>query len=172
MQYSRKTLLASSVQSVFDWHLSPEAIVKLTPPWQPMEVIEYPGLAENSRAVFRTRIWGIPFYWEAEHFDVQLNKQFCDRQVKGPFRQWIHRHLFLAKGNETCLMIDEVNFTLPGGRWINQILGNAMYRKIDALFEFRHQVLLQQFDKTENKTDSVKQDAGKRLIHQSTGTTP
>ena len=40
MQYSRKTLLVSSVQSVFDWHLSPEAIVKLTPPWQSMKVID------------------------------------------------------------------------------------------------------------------------------------
>ena len=172
MQYSRKTLLASSVQSVFDWHLSPEAILILTPPWQPMEVIEYSELAENSLAVFRTRILGIPFYWEAEHFDVQLNKQFCDRQVKGPFRTWIHRHLFLAKGNETCLMIDEIDFTLTRARWINRILGNVIYRKIDALFEFRHQVLQQQFGKRKKKTGSLIQDAGNKLVHQSTGTAP
>ena len=172
MQYSRKTLLASSVQSVFDWHLSPEAILNLTPPWQPMEVLEYSELAENSLAVFRTRILGIPFYWEAEHFDVQLNKQFCDRQVKGPFRKWIHRHLFLAKGNETCLMIDEIDFTLTRARWINRILGNVIYRKIDALFEFRHQVLQQQFGKRKKKTGSLIQDAGNKLVHQSTGTAP
>lgn len=172
MRYSRKTLLASSLQSVFDWHLNPEAIVKLTPPWQPMEVVECQKLAENSRAVFRTRILGFPFYWEAEHFDVQLNKQFCDRQVRGPFRQWVHHHLFIAKGNGTCLMIDEVDFTLPGPQLINRILGNIIYRKIDALFEFRHQVLLQQFGEPGEKTNTVHQDAGKRLVHQSTGTTP
>ncbi|MDC0218750.1 SRPBCC family protein [Verrucomicrobia bacterium] len=152
--------------------MSPEAILILTPPWQPMEVIEYSELAENSLAVFRTRILGIPFYWEAEHFDVQLNKQFCDRQVKGPFRKWIHRHLFLAKGNETCLMIDEIDFTLTRARWINRILGNVIYRKIDALFEFRHQVLLQQFGERKKKTGSLSQDAGNKLVRQSTGTAP
>ena len=172
MRYSRKTLLASSLQSVFDWHLNPEAIVKLTPPWQPMEVVECQKLAENSRAVFRTRILGFPFYWEAEHFDVQLNKQFCDRQVRGPFRQWVHHHLFIAKGNGTCLMIDEVDFTLPGPQLINRILGNIIYRKIDALFEFRHQVLLQQFGERKKKTGSLSQDTGNKLVHQSTGTAP
>jgi hypothetical protein len=69
-------------------------------------------------------------------------------------------------------MIDEVDFTLPGPRWINRILGNVIYRKIDALFEFRHQVLLQQFGERKKKTDSLSQDAGKRLVHQSTGTAP
>ena len=170
MRYSRKTLLASSLQSVFDWHLNPEAIVKLTPPWQPMEVVECQKLAENSRAVFRTRILGFPFYWEAEHFDVQLNKQFCDRQVRGPFRQWVHHHLFIAKGNETCLMIDEIDFILPGPEWVNRILGNIIYCKIDALFEFRHQVLLQQFGESEKKTHSVKQSASKRTVGQFIGT--
>ena len=145
VHYSRQNLLKESASSVYSWHMNPDAKKKLTPHWQPMEVVEYQSVAENSRAIFRTRIFGMPFRWGAEHFDIQTNKQFCDRQLKGPFKQWVHRHLFIPESEGVCLMRDEVDFCLRGGWLVNYLLKPLVLIQVRRLFDYRHAKLSETF---------------------------
>ncbi len=68
---------------------------------------------------------------------------FADRQVRGPFAYWYHRHLFLEDGEEGTLLRDEVDYRPPLGR-IGQILGSRLIEaKLKKMFDYRHAITKQ-----------------------------
>ena len=87
---------------------------------------------------------GITFHWQTEICKVENQKYFTDRQSKGPYKVWEHKHTF-TEINGGVLMKDEVNYTLPFGiigRLLNSIL---IKRKIKSIFDYRKNVLNNMF---------------------------
>jgi ligand-binding SRPBCC domain-containing protein len=43
-QFSQRTCLEVPANEVFRWHARPGALERLTPPWEPVEVVERSGV--------------------------------------------------------------------------------------------------------------------------------
>ena len=84
---------------------------------------------------YRLRLLGIPFGWRTEITGWNPPLEFEDIQLRGPYRQWIHRHRFEEAGERT-LMIDEVRFELPFSP-VGDIAYPLVRAQLNRIFAFR-----------------------------------
>jgi hypothetical protein len=76
----------------------------------------------------------------AEHTEYDPPRLFADRQLSGPFASWYHRHRMIDDGNGGTTLRDEVDYELPLGaigRWIGS---RYIRRKLNRMFDYRHEV--------------------------------
>jgi len=99
--FIKKTRINAPVEEVFKWHSRPGALERLSPPWDPVRVIERTGgINKGAKVVLEMKAGPFPFRWIAEHTDYEENRLFRDRQVRGPFSRWVHTHTFESDGIE------------------------------------------------------------------------
>lgn len=144
MRYIKESRLAAPPEVVFRFHESPEALRRLIPPWERMEVVESSGsLAPGSRVVLAGRIGPVPVRWVAVHTEYDPPHGFADRQESGPFARWHHRHRFLDDGRGGTVLRDEIDYEPPFGalgRWAG---GWFIRRQLEKMFTYRHDVTRQ-----------------------------
>jgi hypothetical protein len=68
---------------------------RLLPPWERAEVSERSGGLQNGGRGGESRRRPA-VRWAAEHFDCIAGRQFCDKQLSGPFAKWLSTHRFLT----------------------------------------------------------------------------
>jgi len=97
------------------------------------------SMAEGDTVTWSARHFGMRFRMTSIVFDVDRPRAFSDRQLRGPFAAFRHRHTF-APVPEGTLMRDEIDFRSPFG---------PVGRLVDALVMRRHLVrLIQQRNDT------------------------
>jgi ligand-binding SRPBCC domain-containing protein len=134
--FLKSVVIDAPVEAVFSFHERPDALRLLSPAFPPVRVIRKTGgLEPGSRVELRIG----PFHWIALHTAYEKNCFFEDRQVSGPFTEWIHRHEFEAVGNATRLT-DRIQYRLPGGTWTNRLFGWVLEVGLQQMFHYRHQV--------------------------------
>lgn len=147
-RFIKQTELEAPPEEVFAFHEQTGAMMKLMPPWERTEAIKLPDdIRVGARTILKTRIG--PFWrtWEAEHSEYVPGRLFVDVQRQGPFAYWQHRHRFEPTPKGTTLMIDEIEYALPMG-WLGDLLGGAFVRaKLQRVFDYRHQVLEEKFNR-------------------------
>jgi ligand-binding SRPBCC domain-containing protein len=132
------TIDASS-ERVFAFHESPGALERLTPPWEPVELIERPAnIRDGARAVLRVGPWPFRMLWVLEHRGYIAGRQFSDVQISGPFRSWKHTHSMTPLSPSACLLEDRIEYQLPLGALGDFLGGWYVRRKLHRLFDFRH----------------------------------
>ena len=141
MRFKKESLINASAERVFAFHESPDAFERLQPPWQETEIIQPPASLEvGTKVVLRVKVG--PF-WQtmvAEHVEYEPGKMFADSLVKGPFAKWLHRHIVTPRGENACVLTDDIEYELPLGV-LGRVLGGGFARKnLERLFEYRHQV--------------------------------
>lgn len=72
------------------------------------------AFTEGATVTWRARHFGIPFHLTSIVFDIHAPRGFRDRQIKGPFRDFLHEHEFLEHPHGT-LMRDTVAYRSPFG---------------------------------------------------------
>lgn len=150
--FHRESLICTSPRELFDWHMRPEALPELIPPWEPVEVVSQPDDLSRDGAEVELCIRPLggllSFSWQARHQNIQPPEQFEDVQVEGPFVRWEHTHRFeVVEGDPspTCRLVDHIEYELPFG-WVGWI-GNGFVRyKLDRMFEHRHTVTQNAFE--------------------------
>jgi ligand-binding SRPBCC domain-containing protein len=141
MLFVKESRIAAPPAVVFAFHERPGALQRLTPPWERIEVIEGgTSIRPGSRVVLRTRLGPVALRWVAEHTEYEPPRLFADRQVAGPFASWYHRHRFLDDGQGGTLLRDEVEYDPPLGWLGRQLGGRFIRRKLQNLFDYRHDV--------------------------------
>jgi uncharacterized protein (TIGR01777 family) len=142
LHFVRQTDLPLPVERVFAWHERPGAFERLSPPWQSAKVIDRKGtIRDGDLTTIRVRLAGLPIDWVAEHYGFAEPRQFCDRQLAGPFAAWEHRHAFDTAGGDRSLLTDDITFTLRGGR-LGRLLGQRQIEHmLDRLFQYRHKIM-------------------------------
>jgi ligand-binding SRPBCC domain-containing protein len=83
----------------------------------------------------------VAFRWEARHYGYVRGRQFCDEQVRGPFKSWRHTHHFEPIGDRQTLYLDQIEWTLPGGRFVNRLAGMVLPHLLARAFAMRHAVV-------------------------------
>ncbi len=138
--FEHSSWIDAPVEEVFAFHERPDALEKLTPPGQRVELVSRKGgLETGARVELRIHLGPFSMRWLALHVDYEKNRLFVDDQIRGPFRRWIHRHQFSVERDGTRLT-DSVDFELPGGRMVELFLGPLVQNQLKKMFEYRHDV--------------------------------
>ncbi len=96
------------------------------------------GIAEGARAVLELRRGPLALRWSLEHRNYQEGRRFDDYQVRGPFKQWQHRHLFVPLGEGDCYLEDYVEYQLPMGALGGLLADGYVRRALRRAFRYRH----------------------------------
>lgn len=147
--FVKSVLITAPLKTVFGFHEREDALRLLSPRFPPVRVIRKTGgLEAGSRVILQIG----PFHWEALHTDYEKNRFFQDRQISGPFAEWVHRHEFEEVGSTTRLT-DRVDFQLPGGAWTNYLLGWAVRLGLQQMFRHRHRMTKLYCEKGSHEND-------------------
>lgn len=134
--FLRSVMIDAPVEKVFAFHEREDALDLLSPAFPPVRVV---GKAGGIEAGARVELKIGPFRWTALHSAFEKNRFFEDRQIRGPFARWIHRHEFESVRGATRLT-DRIEYRLPGGDWPNRLLVWATNFGLRQMFRHRHRV--------------------------------
>lgn len=79
----------------------PELLPKISPSWTDIRIVSKPDPVKIG-ARMRLSVAGM-FTWEVQFIEWNPPRAFTDRQVKGPFEDFVHRHTFEAKAGGTVI---------------------------------------------------------------------
>jgi ligand-binding SRPBCC domain-containing protein len=118
----------------------------LTPPWLHFQICTPTPLvvAQGTRIHYRIRWRGMPISWCTEISAWEPPRRFVDRQLRGPYLQWIHEHTFEEQNNGT-LMRDQVNYAVPG--WFLEPLISRLIvtPDVERIFAYRQRKMQELF---------------------------
>ncbi|WP_221032524.1 TIGR01777 family oxidoreductase [Actomonas aquatica] len=138
--FERRIHLPCTAAEAFAWHERRGAFQRLTPPWEQVEVEqEGEGEHDGQRAVLRSRMGPVWVRWVAEHFGYEKDRQFCDRQLAGPFAFWEHTHRFEPAEGGGCWLTDHIEYRLPLEPF-SGVAEGLVEARLDRMFTYRHAV--------------------------------
>ena len=136
MIYKHQFTVAAPLADVAAFHKQSASMGAITPPPVIVRVHHAPAiLDEGDEMDFTMWLGPMPIRWVARIEDVS-ERGFVDRQVRGPFTKWVHRHRFEAVDAHTTIVHDEVE-AVPSSQWFWQLVGRAMWLNMPVLFGFR-----------------------------------
>lgn len=136
MKYVHRFKVSANLDAVRDFHRQAESMAAITPP--PIIVImhESPAtLREGDEMEFTLWLGPIPLRWRARIENVTPTS-FDDRQLRGPYKSWRHRHTFVQVDANHVEVLDEITAHLSD-TWWKKILGLGMWLGMPILFTYR-----------------------------------
>jgi hypothetical protein len=126
---------------LFDWHARPGAFERLSPPFDPVEVVERRGgLEPGARTVVRFRFGPLHRRWTAVHTALEPGRSFTDRQEEGPFALWEHVHRMIPEGERRSTLEDDIRYRLPLGAAGRAVGAREVRARLESLFAYRHAI--------------------------------
>lgn len=138
--FEQQSELPVSADVAYAWHARPGALQRLAPPWEPVRVLEQRGDLADGRVVLEVPLGPFRQRWVAQHRGGVPGREFVDEQVEGPFRRWVHSHLFEPVGANHCRYVDRIEYELPGGAF-GALAAGAVRRRLERTFRYRHATL-------------------------------
>ncbi|MGH2869433.1 MAG: SRPBCC family protein [Solirubrobacteraceae bacterium] len=138
----REQFLAHPVEQVFSFFAEARNLERLTPSWLSFQVLTPDPIEMNVGTLidYRLRVHGLPLRWTSRIEEWVPGHAFIDRQVKGPYRLWHHRHNFEARGRGTAVH-DVVDYALPLG-FAGELAHPLFVRRdLARIFAFRHEAV-------------------------------
>jgi ligand-binding SRPBCC domain-containing protein len=112
----------------------------LTPSWLHFRILTPRPILMHQGALieYRLRLRGVPLSWRTEICVWDPPHGFVDRQVRGPYRQWVHEHTFEERDGGT-LVRDHIDYAVPGGL-IEPLLSRLFVTPdVERIFAYRRQ---------------------------------
>jgi ligand-binding SRPBCC domain-containing protein len=127
---------------VFDFFSDAGNLERITPPALKFHIFtpQPIDLFEGALIEYRLRIYGLPINWRTEISLWDPPHEFVDRELKGPYKQWIHRHTFVELGEGRTLIKDEVRYRLPFEP-IGDLFHWLVRRELNRIFDFREKAV-------------------------------
>lgn len=98
-------------------------------------------MRRGARIDYRLRVRGVPLRWRSEITHWLPPWRFVDRQVRGPYRLWVHEHEFEERDGATVCR-DRVTWSAPGGRLVARRL---VAPDLARIFAYRRAELARRF---------------------------
>jgi ligand-binding SRPBCC domain-containing protein len=136
MRYQHRVRINTPLYKVYDFFRHSSNLVEITPTFLPIRIEHAPEtINEGDEMSFTFRLVGFPIKWvvRVEQFNAQ---GFTDRQIRGPFLNWSHRHQFNSIDEQVTEIYDLIEFALrPHPIWAP--LGLMMAVGLPFLFAYR-----------------------------------
>jgi ligand-binding SRPBCC domain-containing protein len=140
----REQLVPRPVDEVFAFFAQARNLERITPPWLGFEVLTSGPVEMRSGTLieYRLRVHAVPVRWISRIEEWDSGRLFVDRQLRGPYRLWHHRHEFAACADGTVVR-DRVRYALPLGR-LGELAHAAFVRRdLERIFDFRRAAVAQ-----------------------------
>ena len=128
---------------VFAFFSDAKNLEAITPPWLNFRTVT-PGPIEmhiGTTIDYKLRIHGFPGRWCSEITAWEPPVRFVDEQVRGPYRLWIHEHIFVERDGGT-LVCDRVQYAVPFD-WLTHSL--LVRHDVERIFHYRSEMLRRRF---------------------------
>ena len=138
----RKLTLDRPIKTIFDFFADAANLERITPPELKFHIItEQPIQIEKGTLIdYSLKMRGFPVKWRTEISVWEPPHKFVDRQLRGPYKQWIHTHSFTEIDAGKTLIEDEVRYRLP-----LEPLGDVAHflvrRELDYIFDYRQKAV-------------------------------
>ena len=139
---NRQMALPVPRAKVFEFFADAGNLEKITPPELGFHIItpQPMHLAEGSIIEYILKLRGFPIRWRTLISQWDPPYQFIDEQLKGPYKQWMHRHLFAELENGETSIEDIVHYRLP-----LEPLGDTLHfmvrGELDRIFDYREKAV-------------------------------
>lgn len=136
MNYLHRFRVQAPLDAVVAFHQQAASMAAITPPPLIVQLHQTPPqLQEGDEMAFSLWFGPFPIYWRARIEQV-TPVSFVDRQLTGPFAEWVHLHTFVPIDHQTTEVVDRVYATLkPQGGW--RLVGLTMWLTLPILFFYR-----------------------------------
>lgn len=130
-----EVIVPRPLEETFAFFADAHNLEKITPEWMQFHVLTPRPIAmqEGARIDYKLKLHRLPLRWQSLITVWQPPHRFVDEQSKGPYRRWVHEHLFRQVAGGT-LVEDRVRYAVPGGALIHRL---AVKRDIERIFEYR-----------------------------------
>ncbi|MBL7665208.1 MAG: TIGR01777 family oxidoreductase [Bacteriovoracaceae bacterium] len=138
--------LPNKVSEIFPFFSDEKNLEVLTPKHLKFQVLKKstPDMQKGTLIDYRLNLYGIPLKWRTLIESWQVNKQFTDEQLKGPYKKWHHTHEFIEFAGGT-LMRDRVHYKMPFGLLGEAITGPLVKSDVNKIFSYRRRVIAKIF---------------------------
>ena len=142
-ELSSEVRVARRTSDLFPFFSDAFNLERLTPPWLRFQVLTPRPIRMQvgTRIEYRLRVRGVPIRWISEITAWEPPHRFVDRQVKGPYRLWIHEHRFRDSG-DGAICEDTVRYAVWGGAVVNWL---GAERDVKRILDYRRAKLLEIF---------------------------
>ncbi|MBI1878651.1 MAG: hypothetical protein HYR94_10570 [Chloroflexi bacterium] len=136
MKYRHTFRVRAPLSVVADFHAQSASLGAITPPPVMTQLHQAPArLQEGDEMDFTLWLGPLPIRWVARIENAGLNG-FDDRQLRGPFRRWVHHHHFKPVDEQTTEVIDEIQADLrQHPLW--GVVSLGMWLNLPILFAYR-----------------------------------
>ena len=138
----REQYVDRPLADVFQFFAEAHNLERITPPWLSFTVLTADPIEMRVGALidYRLRVRGIPLRWTSRIEDWAPGRSFVDRQVRGPYGLWHHRHTFAEQGRGTVVR-DEVDYAMPLGALGDLAHPLFVRRDLERIFTYRHEAV-------------------------------
>lgn len=137
-QLSCRLWLPVPIEEVFLFFADAHNLAVITPAWLGF-VIHTPGpinMQAGCLIDYTIRWLGMPIKWRTAISVYEPPDRFEDRQIIGPYKQWIHHHDFVSQNGGTVVG-DRVRYIIPGGPLAPLAQAVFVRRQLTEIFNFR-----------------------------------
>jgi ligand-binding SRPBCC domain-containing protein len=129
-------------KQVFEFFSDASNLERITPPQLKFQIVTPQPLELKQGALidYELKMRGIPVKWRTEISIWNPPHSFTDRQLSGPYKQWIHRHTFTELDENKTLIEDEVKYRLPLEP-IGDLAHPLVRAELDRIFAFRQKAV-------------------------------
>lgn len=136
MKYEHTFTVRVPLADVAEFHLQPGSMAAITPPPVRVRFHRVPDhLSGGAELDFTLWLGFVPVRWLARIEEVSP-AGFADRQVRGPFTHWLHRHTFISRGDQQTEVRDEIEVALKRHPVWGPV-GLGMWLGLPLMFAYR-----------------------------------
>lgn len=145
---TRSMRLDMPLDEVFPFFADAGNLERITPPELKFHIITPQPIDIKKGALidYSLRLSGIPIKWRTEITHWNPPFEFIDTQLRGPYKQWIHRHSFSQNPDGSTTAEDEVRYRLPYEP-LGDIAHFFIRRQLDHIFDYRQKIVAEIFEK-------------------------
>jgi ligand-binding SRPBCC domain-containing protein len=146
----QEQFLPVTPEEAWQFFATPRNLARITPASLGFRITcEVPAqMYEGLKLTYRVKpLFGIPVTWWTTITAYEPFTRFVDVQTKGPYKTWIHQHIFIpVEGG--VLMKDHVQYEI-GYSFLGKIIGAFVVKpKLRQIFDYRRGVIENYFGKS------------------------